>query len=128
MIRRPSKFLREIAAQMLVGFCTESTRVPVRILLPCRLQPVFKNTRLPNYTVGDPKVDQPQMKKRLSFLQEAHLPTIPWGSVGDQLKDKMDPSTTYWRTRTSLDRQEDPSPLPGDPRITTITASLQHSP
>jgi hypothetical protein len=30
---------------------------------------------------------------------------------------EMDPSTTYWRTITSMDLQEDPSPLPGDPRI-----------
>jgi hypothetical protein len=29
----------------------------------------------------------------------------------------MNPSTTYWRTRTSLDLQEDLSPLPRDPRV-----------
>jgi hypothetical protein len=67
--------------------------------------------------VGDPRVDQPQMKDNLSFLQEACLPTMPWGCVGDQLEEEMNPFTTYWRTRTSLDLQEDPSPLPGDPRV-----------
>jgi hypothetical protein len=83
MFRRPSKVLREIKVEMLVGFYTNLRIVPVRILLACRLQPVFKNTRLPNYTVGDPKVDQPQMKKKsLSFLQEAPPPLLyrgdPW--------------------------------------------------
>jgi hypothetical protein len=57
------------------------------------------------------------MKKSLSFLQEARLPTIPWGPVGDQLEEEMDPSTTYWRTIISMNLQEDPSPLPGDPRV-----------
>jgi hypothetical protein len=45
------------------------------------------------------------MKKNLIFLQEARLPTIPWGPVGDQLEEEMDPSTTYWRTITSMDLQ-----------------------
>jgi hypothetical protein len=35
----------------------------------------------------------------------------------DQLEEEMDPSATYWRTIISMDLQEDPSPLPGDPRI-----------
>jgi hypothetical protein len=56
-------------------------------------------------------------RESLSFLQEARLPTIPWGSVGDQLKEEMNPSTTYWRTRTSLDLQEDLSLLPGEARV-----------
>jgi hypothetical protein len=67
--------------------------------------------------VVDPRVDQPQMKKSLSFLQEASLPTIPWGTVGDPLEEEIDPSTTYSWTITSLDHQEDPSSLPGDPRV-----------
>jgi hypothetical protein len=74
-------------------------------------------TRLPNYTVGDPRVDRPQMKKSLTFLHEALLPTILWRSVGDQPKEEMNPSTTYWRTRTSFNLQEDRSSLPGDLRV-----------
>jgi hypothetical protein len=113
MIRQPSKLLREIAAEIAPNL----RMVRVSIFHPCRLQPVFKKNRLPNYTVGDPRVDQPQMKKILSFLQEARPPTIPWGSVDDQLEDEMNPSTTYWRARTSLDPQEDHSPIPGDLRV-----------
>jgi hypothetical protein len=101
---------------MLVGFCTELDiqRVSVRIHLPCRLQPVFKKTRLPNYTVGDPRVDQLQMKKKPQLSSRS--PTILPGSVGDQPKEKMNPSTTYWRTRPSLDLQDLSLP-PGDPRV-----------
>jgi hypothetical protein len=39
--------------------------------------------------VGDLRVDQSQMKKTLTFLQDARLPTMPWGSVGDQLEEEM---------------------------------------
>jgi hypothetical protein len=91
-------------------------RVPVRILLRCHLQLVFKKTRLPKYTVGDPRVDQSTMKKSLGFLHEARPPTIPWGSVGNRLEE-MDLSTSHWRTKPSVDLQEDPSPLLGDPRV-----------
>jgi hypothetical protein len=70
----------------------------IRILLLRRLQPVFKKTCLTNYTVGDPTVNQPQMKKSLGYLQEARTPTIHWGSVVNYHEDEMNPSTTYLRT------------------------------
>jgi hypothetical protein len=48
-----------------------------------------------------------------------------WGSVGDQLDEEMNPSTTYWRTRTPLDLQEDHSHYQGIRRSTTIVAAHQ---
>jgi hypothetical protein len=98
---------------MLVGFCTESTK-GTRQDTP----PLPPTTSLhENYTVGDPMVDQPQMKKSLSFLQEIRLLTMPWESVGNQLEEEINISTTHWRTRLSLDLQEDWFPLQGDPRV-----------
>jgi hypothetical protein len=48
--------------------------------------------------------------------------------VGDQLKEEMNPSTTYWRTRPSLDLQEDPPPRSQGIRgSATIVASSQHT-
>ena len=86
---------------MVVDFGTESVEGARQDTPPCRLQPVSKKTRLPNYTVGDPRVDQPQMKKNLSFLQEARLPTIPWGPVGDQLDAANQVwQGPYWAVRT----------------------------
>jgi hypothetical protein len=69
------------------------------------------------HTEGDPWVEQSQMTKILSFLPEARLPTIPRGSVDDQLEEEMDQSTTYWKTRPPLDVYEGPSPLLGGPMV-----------
>jgi hypothetical protein len=65
--------------------------------------------------------------KRLSFLQKTRLPIIPLGSVADQPKKEMNQSTTYWRTRPSLDLQENPSHSKGIRGSTTIVPSSQHT-
>jgi hypothetical protein len=127
MFRRPSKFLREIGAQMLVGFCTESVKgarqntppLPSTTSLQEDPSPQLYRGRSEGWSTTDE--EKPQLSSRSPSpdytVGEARLPTIPWGPVGDQLEEEMDPSTTYWRTTTSMDLQEDPSPLPGDLRI-----------
>ena len=67
------------------------------------------------------------MKKSLSFLLEARPLIMLWGSVGDQLEGEMNQSTTYRRTKTSLDLLEDPSPPQEIRRLTTNVTFKQHT-
>jgi hypothetical protein len=49
-----------------------------------------------NYTKGNPRVDQPQMQKNLSFLQEERPPTIPrdpW-VIGSRMRRRTYPQPT----------------------------------
>jgi hypothetical protein len=114
MIRRPFKFLREIAAQMLVGFCAESTKGTRQDTPPLSpttslqedLSPRLLRGRSEGWTTADE--EKPHLFSRSPS---------PDYAVGDQLEEEMNPSTTYWRTITSLDLQEDPFPLSRDPWV-----------
>jgi hypothetical protein len=104
MIRRPSKFHREIAAQMLVGFCTESTKgtcqdtpplppttslqeyVPVPPTITWEIRGLINHSwrkasacfkkSVPDYTVGIPWVIN--WRKRWTHPQPTGGPEHPW--------------------------------------------------
>jgi hypothetical protein len=117
MIRRSSKFLREIAAHMLVSFFTEFTKgsCPDAPTLPPTTSfqedpsPQLYRGRSENWSTTD------EEKSQLSSRSPS-----PDYTVGDPYainSKEINPSTTYRWTKPPLNLQKDPSLLPRDQRV-----------
>jgi hypothetical protein len=127
MIRRPSKFLREIAAQMLVGFCTESTKgacqdtppLPPTTSLQEDPSPQWYHGRSEDWSTTDE--EKPQLSSKSPSPDNDR---DPWAI--NSRKRWTHPQPTGGPEHPSIFKKTRPNSQ-GIWGSTTIVASLQHT-